>query len=134
MKTGKLRYWGLSNETAWGVTEFSRVAEQLDVPKPISIQNAYNLLNRHFDAQLAEATRHEGVGLLAYSALAFGLLSGKHAHGIAPRSRFALFEGFGDRYRKPNVDEAVAAYTALAQQHRLSPAQLALAFVRSRSS
>ena len=132
IKQGKVRHWGLSNETAWGVTEFSRVATQLGAPKPVSIQNAYNLLNRHFDGPLAEATRRERVSLLAYSALAFGLLSGKHVTGVAPRSRFALFEGFGNRYRKPNVDEATAAYAALAREHGLSPAQLALAFVRSR--
>jgi aryl-alcohol dehydrogenase-like predicted oxidoreductase len=132
IKQGKVRHWGLSNETAWGVAEFSRVAEQLGAPKPISIQNAYNLINRHFDGPLAEATRHEHVGLLAYSPLAFGLLSGKHVSGIAERSRFALFDTFGARYRKPNVDEAVAAYTALAREHGFSPAQLALAFVRSR--
>jgi aryl-alcohol dehydrogenase-like predicted oxidoreductase len=69
---------------------------------------------------------------LAYSALAFGLLSGKHEAGLAPGSRFALFDGFGNRYRKPNVDEAVSAYVALAREHGLRPAQLALAFVRSR--
>ena len=132
IKQGKVRHWGVSNETAWGVTEFSRVAERIGAPKPISIQNAYNLLNRHYDSALAEATRHERIGLLAYSALAFGLLSGKHESGPAPDSRFALFDGFGARYRKPNVDEAVSAYVALAREHGLRPAQLALAFVRSR--
>jgi aryl-alcohol dehydrogenase (NADP+) len=132
IKQGKVRHWGLSNETAWGVAEFSRVADQLGAPKPISIQNAYNLVNRHFDGPLAEATRRERIGLLAYSPLAFGLLSGKHVSGVAARSRFALFETFGTRYRKPNVDQAVAAYTALAREAGLSPAQLALAFVRSR--
>ena len=132
IKEGKVRHWGLSNETAWGVTEFSRVAAQLGAPRPVSIQNAYSLINRHFDGPLAEATRHEGVGLLAYSALAFGLLSGKHQNGVAPGSRFARFENFGARYQKPNVNEAVAAYTALAREHGLSPAQLALAFARSR--
>jgi aryl-alcohol dehydrogenase-like predicted oxidoreductase len=127
IKQGKVRHWGVSNETAWGVTEFSRVAERIGAPKPISIQNAYSLLNRHYDS-----TRHERIGLLAYSALAFGLLSGKHESGLAPGSRFALFDGFGARYRKPNVDEAVSAYVALAREHGLRPAQLALAFVRSR--
>ena len=132
IQQGKVRYWGVSNETAWGVTEFSRVAERIGAPKPISIQNAYNLLNRHYDGPLAEATKHEHVSLLAYSALAFGLLSGKHVNGLVPSTRFALFEGFGARYRKPNVDEAVAAYTTLAREHGLTPTQLALAFVRSR--
>jgi len=132
IEQGKVRYWGLSNETAWGVAHFSRVADQLGAPKPISVQNAYSLINRQFDGALAEAVRHEKVGLLAYSPLAFGLLSGKHVTGLAPNSRFALFENFGARYRKPNVDEAVAAYASLAREHGLTPSQLALAFVRSR--
>jgi len=132
IKQGKVRYWGVSNETAWGVTEFSRAAERIGAPKPITIQNAYSLLNRHFDGPLAEATRQERVSLLAYSALGFGLLSGKHVNGLVPNTRFALFDGFGARYRKPNVDEAVAAYAEIAREHGLSPAQLALAFVRSR--
>lgn len=132
IKAGKVRHWGLSNETPWGVTEFSRVAAQLGLPRPISIQNAYSLINRSFDGALAEATRHERIGLLAYSALAFGLLSGKHVSGVATGSRFARFEGFGARYQKPNVREAVAAYAGLAREHGLTPAQLALAFVRSR--
>ena len=89
-------------------------------------------MNRHYEGPLAEAARHERVGLLAYSALAFGLLSGKHVDRPAANSRFTLFDGFANRYRKPNVPEAVAAYAALARQHGLSPAQLALAFVRSR--
>lgn len=132
IKQGKVRHWGVSNETAWGVTKLSHIATALGLPKPVSIQNAYSLLNRHFESALAEATRHEKVGLLAYSALAFGLLSGKHVDGPAPGSRFTLFEGFAARYRKPNVDEATAAYVALARKHGLAPAQLALAFVRSR--
>jgi aryl-alcohol dehydrogenase-like predicted oxidoreductase len=132
IKEGKVRHWGLSNETPWGVVEFSRVAAQLGAPKPVSIQNAYNLVNRQFDGALAEATRHERVGLLAYSPLAFGLLSGKYLNGQPENTRFTLFEGFGDRYRKVNVDEAVASYVQIARRHGLLPAQLALAFVRTR--
>jgi aryl-alcohol dehydrogenase-like predicted oxidoreductase len=132
IKEGKVRHWGTSNETPWGVVEFSRKAQQLGLPKPITIQNAYSLVNRHFEGGLAEATRHEKVSLLAYSSLAFGLLSGKHIGGVAQNTRFSLFDNFGARYRKPNVDEAVAAYVELARAHGLSPAHLALAFVRSR--
>jgi aryl-alcohol dehydrogenase-like predicted oxidoreductase len=128
---GKIRYLGLSNETAWGVAEFSRVAAQ-GLPKVISVQNAYSLLNRTFDSSLAEVARHEQVGLLAYSPLAFGLLTGKHLTGPAPGSRLALFESFGQRYRGINVDAATRAYVALADELGLSPAKLALAFVRSR--
>lgn len=132
VREGKVRYVGLSNETAWGVAEFSRVAAANGLPKVVSIQNAYNLLNRTFDSALAESSRRENVGLLAYSPLAFGLLSGKHRQGPAAGSRLALFEAFGQRYRGVNVDAATREYAALAEELGLLPAQLALAFVRSR--
>jgi aryl-alcohol dehydrogenase-like predicted oxidoreductase len=132
IREGKIRYIGLSNETPWGVVEFSRVAGQRDLPKVVSIQNAYNLLNRVFDGGLAEASRRENVSLLAYSPLGFGLLTGKHLSGLAAGSRLALFETFGQRYRGPNVDAATRAYMSLAEELGTSPAKLALAFVRSR--
>lgn len=132
IKAGKIRYVGLSNETPWGVAEFSHAAKQLGLPKVVSIQNAYNLINRVFDSALAEACYRENIGLLAYSPLGFGLLSGKYLHEKPEKARITLFEGFGQRYRKQNVNEAVAAYVEIAQRHNLKPAQLALAFVRSR--
>lgn len=132
IQAGKIRYVGLSNETPWGVSEFSHVAKQLGLPKVVSIQNAYNLLNRVFDSALAEVSYRENIGLLAYSPLGFGLLSGKYLQGKPENGRITLFEGFGQRYLKPNVNEAVAAYVEIAQKHQLSPAQLALAFVKSR--
>jgi aryl-alcohol dehydrogenase-like predicted oxidoreductase len=132
IRQGKLRYVGLSNETAWGVAEFSRVARQLGLPQVVSIQNAYSLLNRTFDSSLAEASHREQVGLLAYSPLAFGLLTGKYLDGPPPGSRLALFDSFGQRYRGPNVDEATRSYVKLAESLGLTPAKLALAFVRSR--
>jgi len=132
IREGKIRYVGLSNETAWGVAEFSRVAAAQNLPKVVSIQNAYSLLNRVFDGGLAEVSRRENVGLLPYSPLAFGLLTGKHLSGPAAGSRLALFETFGQRYRGPNVDPATRAYVALAEELGISPAKLALSFVRSR--
>ncbi len=132
IQAGKIRYVGLSNETPWGVSEFSHVAKQLGLPKVVSIQNAYNLINRVFDSALAEVSYRENIGLLAYSPLGFGLLSGKYLQGKPENGRITLFEGFGQRYLKPNVKEAVAAYVEIAQKHQLSPAQLALAFVKSR--
>jgi aryl-alcohol dehydrogenase (NADP+) len=132
IQAGKIRYVGLSNETPWGVSEFSHVAKQLGLPKVVSIQNAYNLLNRVFDSALAEVSYRENIGLLAYSPLGFGLLSGKYLHDEPENARVTLFKGFGQRYLKPNVNEAVAAYVEIAQKHQLSPVQLALAFVRSR--
>lgn len=133
IKAGKIRYLGLSNETPWGVSEFVHIAKQLGLPKVISIQNAYNLLNRVFDSALAEVYRYTNVGLLAYSPLGFGLLSGKYTDEKKPENtRLSLFQGFGQRYFKPNVNEAVAAYVSIARKYNLQPTQLALAFVRSR--
>ncbi len=132
IKAGKIRYLGLSNETPWGVAEFSHAARQLGLPKVVSIQNAYSLINRVFDSALAEVSYRENIGLLAYSPLAFGLLSGKYLHGDPGKTRLTLFESFGGRYRKPNVESAVAAYVEIARAHNLKPAVFALAFVRSR--
>jgi aryl-alcohol dehydrogenase (NADP+) len=133
IKAGKIRYLGLSNETPWGVSEFSHAAKQLGLPKVISIQNAYNLLNREFDRHLAETSYRENIGLLAYSPLGFGLLSGKYIDGKKPENtRLTLFQNFGQRYFKPNVNEAVAAYAEIARKHNIKLAQLAIAFVRSR--
>jgi len=132
IKAGKIRYIGLSNETPWGVVQFSQAAKQFDLPKVVSIQNAYNLLNRVFDGALAEAVYYENVPLLAYSPLGFGYLTGKYLNGKPEKARVTLFENFGQRYLKPNVNKAVAAYVEIAQRYQLSPAQLAIAFVRSR--
>ncbi|GJD19752.1 Aldo/keto reductase [Rivularia sp. IAM M-261] len=132
IKEGKIRYIGLSNETPWGIATFSSVSKQLGLPKVVSIQNAYNLLNRVFDWTFAEASYRENIGLLAYSPLAFGYLTGKYLHGKPENTRISLFEGFGQRYNKPIVSEAVAAYVEIANKYKLTPASLALAFVRSR--
>lgn len=132
IKAGKIRYLGLSNETPWGVCEFCHLAKQLGLPKIVSIQNAFNLINRVFQIHLAEACGFNNVGLLAYSPLGFGVLTGKHLNGKAEQSRMALFPGFGQRYDKTNMMEAVTAYVEIAHKHNLTPAQLALAFVRSR--
>lgn len=132
IRAGKIRYLGLSNETPWGVCQFVQHSAQAGLPRVITIQNAYNLLNRVFEYGLAETCHREKVGLLAYSPLAFGALSGKYQ---APNAsgRLTLFPGFGQRYHKPNVPEAVAAYCKLARRLNLSPTALALAFVRSRN-
>ena len=132
IKAGKVRYIGLSNETAWGVCEFSHLAKIHNLPQIISIQNAYSLLNRTFEINLAEACYRENVGLLAYSPLAFGRLSGKYLASPPPNSRMMLFPNFGQRYHKVNVNLAIAEYVAIAHKYQLSPVQLALAFVRSR--
>ena len=104
VKAGKVRYIGLSNETPWGTLEFLRTAERLDLPRAVSIQNAYNLINRTFESGLSEVSRKENIGLLAYSPLAFGHLSGKYLDGAKPAgARLTVFPPFGQRYDKPNV-------------------------------
>lgn len=131
IQAGKIRHVGLSNETPWGVCQFTRAAEAAGLPRVVSIQNAYNLLNRTFEYGLAETCHREQLGLLAYSPLGFGTLTGKYLGG-AGAGRMTRFPGFGQRYDKPMVAQAVAAYVALARQENLHPATLALAFVRSR--
>ncbi len=130
IQAGKIRYLGLSNETPWGVMQFCQIARQLGLPKVVSIQNAYNLINRVFETALAEVCYYEKLGVLAYSPLGFGLLSGKYLQDKSQPGRMTLFPGFGQRYQKPNVESAVAEYGAIARKHNLSPVALALAFVR----
>ncbi len=132
VRSGKVRHIGISNETAWGVAEFLKVAERLGLQRIVSIQNPYNLINRAFEIGLHEMCYREQIGLLAYSPLAFGLLSGKYLKDPQALGRMTLFPAFGQRYHKPNVTAAVAEYARLAQAHGLSPAAMALAFVRSR--
>jgi aryl-alcohol dehydrogenase-like predicted oxidoreductase len=132
VKAGKVRYIGLSNETAWGICEFVRVAEQYGLPRIATIQNAASLVNRSFEQGLAEACHRSGVSLLAYSALAFGHLSGKYLADPQADGRITRFANFGMRYGKPNVAPAVRAYVELAKSHGLQPAQMALAWMQSR--
>lgn len=126
---GKIRHVGLSNEHPWGVAEFVRVARESGLPRVVSIQNAYSLLSRVFEYGLAEVCHREQVGLLAYSPLAFGHLTGKYLADPAAPGRLNEFAGFGQRYTKPNVLPAVEAYVALARQHGMTPTELALSFV-----
>lgn len=129
---GRIRAIGLSNEHPWGVMQFIRHAEEFDLTRVVSIQNAYHLLNRTFEVGLHEVCHREKVGLLAYSPLAFGHLTGKYLADPAAEGRVNRFKGFGQRYEKPGVAAAVATYCDLARKHGLTPTQLALAFVRSR--
>ncbi len=132
IKDGKIRYVGVSNETPWGVGQFLKASEKLGLPRIVSIQNPYNLLNRTFEIGLSEFSHREKVGLLAYSPLAFGTLTGKYLNGARPEgSRLALFERFV-RYSKPEATQAITEYINLAKKHNLSSAQFALAFVNSR--
>lgn len=130
VRAGKIRYIGVSNETPWGVMRYLQLAEKHELPRIVSIQNPYSLLNRSFEVGLAEISQYEGVELLAYSSLGFGTLSGKYLNGQQPaNARNTLFSRF-TRYSGEQSAAAVAAYVALAQQHGLDPSQMALAFVR----
>ncbi|MFV0574332.1 MAG: NADP(H)-dependent aldo-keto reductase [Vibrio sp.] len=132
VKAGKIRYIGVSNETPWGVMTLLRLAEKHDLPRIISIQNPYSLLNRSFEIGLSEISHHEGVELLAYSPLAFGTLTGKYLNGARPDgARCTLFERFV-RYFTPQGLAATQAYIDVANKHGISPTQMALAFVNQR--
>jgi len=132
VRQGKIRFAGLSNETPWGVMSFLKAAENLSLPRIVSIQNAYNLVNRSFETGLAEIFYREQVSLLAYSPLGQGYLTGKYEGGALPEgSRKTLFNRLG-RYEMGNGPRAISAYVALAQTHGLDPAQMALAFAASR--
>lgn len=130
---GKVRAIGLSNDTPWGVMRALHLADTLGLPRVASVQNPYNLLNRTFEVGLAEIAHRENVGLLAYSPLAFGMLSGKYLDGVRPAgARLTLFERF-QRYTNPLAEEATRDYVTIAREHGLDPAQMALAYVNSRS-
>jgi len=129
---GKIRHIGVSNETPWGVAEYLRLADTQDLPRIHSIQNPYSLLNRTFEVGLAEFSHREQVGLLAYSPLAFGTLSGKYLNNAQPaRARLTLYERF-QRYSGDLAERTVSRYVHLAREHGIDPAQMALAWVNSR--
>jgi len=128
--SGKVRHIGVSNETPWGTMQHLQCAESLGLPRIASIQNPYNLLNRSYEIGLAEISCREKVGLLAYSPLAFGTLSGKYLNGNRPSgSRLSLFEHYA-RYSNDRGKQATQDYVELAVKQGLDPAQMALAFIR----
>jgi aryl-alcohol dehydrogenase-like predicted oxidoreductase len=132
VKMGKIQHWGLSNETPWGVMRTCSVADKNHLPRPVSIQNPYNLLNRSFEVGLSEISIRESIGLLAYSPMAFGLLSGKFHKGLdKPQDRINQFKNLA-RYNGAKSHEATAKYIEIAENAGLTPAQLALAFVNDR--
>jgi len=133
VQAGKIRHLGLSNESAWGTMSFVRDSEVCGGPRVQSIQNAYSLLNRTFETALAEIAIREDVGLLAYSPLAQGFLTGKYLDGARPAgTRTTLFDR-AQRYQTAGAEDAIKSYIALARDAGLDPAQMALAFVTSRA-
>ncbi len=133
IREGKIRHIGLSNETPWGTMRFLEESKvHVNLPRMITIQNPYSLLNRLFEVGLSEVSHRSKIGLLAYSPLAFGVLSGKYLGGMKPaNARVTLFPPY-DRYSSENCDKATQKYYELAQKHNLSLSKMALAFVSSR--
>nr|WP_321252565.1 aldo/keto reductase [uncultured Ruegeria sp.] len=129
---GNIRAFGLSNESAWGTAQWLRLAEQTGAPRVASVQNEYSLLCRHFDTDLGELSVHEDVGLMAFSPLAAGFLTGKYQNGAVPTgSRMSLVPAMGGR-KSARVFDAVAAYLEIADRHGLDPVHMALAWCRTR--
>ncbi|MCV9965848.1 aldo/keto reductase [Pararhizobium sp. BT-229] len=132
VKEGKVRAIGLSNDTAWGTLKMLSLAEKHGLPRIASIQNEYNFLYRAFDLDLAEVSHHEDIGLLAYSPLAAGLMTGKYLNGARPKgSRLSINGDLGGRYTEYQ-EPAVQAYAALARTYGLNLAQMQLAFSLTR--
>ncbi|WP_407492764.1 aldo/keto reductase [Pseudooceanicola sp. MF1-13] len=129
---GTIRYFGLSNETAWGAVQWLRLSKATDTPRPVTIQNEYNLLCRHFDTDLAEVALNEDLGLIAYSPLAAGLLTGKYqGHAVPKGSRMDRVPELGGR-KTPRAFAAVDDYLDLAFKHDLDLIQMANQWVATR--
>ena len=126
---GKIRYVGLSNETPWGVMNYLKLSKDKDLPRMMSIQNPYSLLNRSYEVGLAEISIREKIGCLAYSPLASGYLSGKYRNGNFPKgSRMERDFDFWTRYRKPNVDKVVEEYYKISKKYGLDISQMSIKF------
>lgn len=132
VKEGKIRAIGLSNESAWGLLKYLGLSQERGLPRVASIQNEYNLICRLFDLDLAEVSHHEDVGLLAYSPLAAGILTGKYLGGARPEGSRATITGDLGGRLQPLQEPAVKAYLEIARKHGLDPAQMALAFCLGR--
>ena len=133
VKAGKIRHLGLSNESSWGVMRYIAESDKGVGPRPVSLQNAYNLVNRTFEVNLAETCEREEIGLLPYSPVAQGYLTGKYDHGARPAGARSTLFNRGQRYETPGAAEALLAYNELARSFGLEPALFAHAFVVSRN-
>ena len=129
IQAGKIRHIGLSNETAWGLTKWLQLAEKNNMPRMASIQNEYSLLCRHFEPDLSEIAIHENCGLLAWSPLCRGMLSGKYLNGARPEGARITIETRPEHRVLPQTDAAIKKYVELAKQYELDACQMALAFV-----
>lgn len=129
IKAGKIRFIGLSNETPWGIMQFLSLAKQYDLPTIVSVQNSYSLISRSYEIGCAEISHRENVGLLAYSPLGFGVLTGKYLNGQQPENARITRWPHYERYSNPQAIAATQSYVVLAKKYGLDPAQMALAFV-----
>lgn len=133
VKEGKVRAIGVSNETPWGVSEYLRLAREKGLTRISTIQNQYSLINRTFEVGLSEICLREDIGLLPYSALSMGVLSGKYLGGQKPAgARFTIYERNADRYNPQRAQPAVETYMNVAKKHGLDPAAMALAYAATR--
>jgi aryl-alcohol dehydrogenase-like predicted oxidoreductase len=130
IEAGKIRHIGLSNETAWGLSKFLKISKDMELPRMLSVQNPYNLLNRTYEIGLAEMSIRDQAGLLAYSPLACGYLSGKYRDNQVPKnSRIARDGNFWTRYQKPNLNVAVDAYYEISKKYNIDMSQMSLKFI-----
>jgi len=129
IKAGKIRHIGLSNETAWGTCKWLELSEKYKLPRMASIQNEYSLMARHFEPDLSEISLHEDCGLLAWSPLTRGLISGKYLNGAMPEGTRLAIDSRKEHRANPQTDATIEAYMALAKEHHLDVCQMALAFV-----
>jgi len=132
VKSGKVKYIGISNETPWGTNKYLQLAKDAGHEKIISIQNPYSLLNRIYEVGLAEISQHENIGLLAYSPLGFGQLTGKYINKTEENTRLGLYGDWFTRYSNENCINAVKEYSKIANKYNISLTHLALAFVNTR--
>jgi aryl-alcohol dehydrogenase-like predicted oxidoreductase len=132
VKSGRVRYIGISNETPWGTSRYLNIAKEKSMERIVTIQNPYSLLNRIYEVGLAEISQHENVGLLAYSPLGFGQLTGKYINKTEKNSRLGLFGDWFTRYSNEECLGAVKKYLKIADKYNLSLTHLALAFVNTR--
>jgi aryl-alcohol dehydrogenase-like predicted oxidoreductase len=130
IKQGKIRHVGLSNETPWGTMKYLQASEQYNLPRPVTIQNSYSMIHRGYEVGMSEVSLRENVGLLAYSPLAQGVLSGKYLNGNLPEgARGTLFPRFIARYKNDSSERAVKKYLEIAEKNNLTLTELSLAFV-----
>lgn len=130
IKQGKIKHFGLSNETPWGTMKYLQISEQNNLPKPVTIQNSFSMIHRGYEVGMSEVSLRESIGLLAYSPIAQGVLSGKYLNGNSPESsRGNLFPRFIARYMGDGSLEAVTRYEAIAKKHNLTLTEMSLAFV-----